>query len=211
MTMVLRRIFILCVIFFPTAFVAPIPLTIKEIPGMYPVSIDLPPDWTLDKSVKNNGVIYTLRKGNSQIEIRNFILPEITMDYIINAKAARLHANFAYVNLLIEKTRNISVIIEKTIFWKMVSMSKPYYEKTVIQKYDENIIIVSCGGPEEEYQKFRVIFENAFLSIAMNIQEKVEPPKVEEIDTEKIIKSLTDERDDKGDKSDKLMEPEEIK
>jgi len=207
-------------------------LRIDEAATVMPVSLDVPKNWVKNQLVKENGVIYTLRSENAEIEIRSFVFNDVDMDYIIHAKASRMYSKYSYINILLEKEETIDEIRKKTIFWKLRYQNKTYFEKTVILQYLNNIVILSCVAPEDEYPHHRVIFENAVLSLKYEKDqwEPVEPPvepvkddikkdetKQDDADKKEISKEMLenlqkkDQDENTISKDDKLKKKEETK
>lgn len=147
-------------------------IRIEAVKNVAPVIVDVPTDWIKNQLVKNNGIIYTLKQGSSEIEIRSFVVSaaEMDMDYLINAKAARMYGKYSYINILLEKEENAENLKKKTIFWKIRYQNKTLYEKTIILQRLDSIVILSCLAPEDEYQHKRVIFENAILSLKYDLE-----------------------------------------
>ena len=174
--------------------------------NVLPVLVDIPPDWVKNQSVKGNGIIYTLRHENSEMEIRSFVFENVDMDYLINAKAARMFAKYSYINILLEKEEMMGDVRRQTVFWKIRSQNMTFYEKTVILQFQNNIVILSCLAPESEYQHHRVVFENAVLSLRYDREESAEikdilddksTDELEDKSIEKIENKIEDKVDEK--------------
>jgi len=140
-------------------------IRLNQVESILPAQMDIPDDWKKNLAPKENGVILTVKNGNAEMEVRNFVLPGVDMDYLINALSARMYAKYSYINILLEKKEDHDNLKKETLYWEMRYQGKTFYEKTVIQKYENNIVILSCIAPANEYQENRVIFENAVLSI----------------------------------------------
>jgi hypothetical protein len=199
-------------------------LRIDEAQSVMPVLVDIPDNWIKNQILKDNGIIYTLRLENAEIEIRSFIFNGVDMDYIIHAKAARMYAKYSYINILLEKEETLGDVKKQTIFWKIRHQNKTYYEKTVILQYINNIVILSCLAPEDEYPHHRVIFENAILSIKYDIEngeattvsdkdKKKEGSTEKKEITKEILRDIEEKysRENKINKMDKLKKENEEK
>ena len=208
--------FLLCMLFYTA--IAPLhgsALRIDEAPDVLPILVDIPNDWIKNQIIKENGIIYTLRHQNAEIEIRSFIFNSVDIDYIIHAKAARMYSKYSYINILLEKEENDGDVKRQTIFWKIRYQNKTYYEKTVILQYLNNIVILSCLAPEAEYQYHRVIFENAILSLKYDFEtdkntsdtdKKIEEPAT---DKNELSKDKQDVPENKMDETEKLKKEDE--
>jgi len=191
-------------------------LRIDEARNVAAIIVDVPRDWIKNQIVRENGIIYTFRRGNAEMEIRSFLFSDVNMDYIIHAKAARLFARYSHVNILLEKEEVSGDFKKQTIFWKLRYQGQTFFEKTVIQQFQNNIVILSCLAAENDYPHNRVVFENAILSLRYDntefseYLENLDNQKETDKDKIEITKDLINEMNSLYDEQEN-KKPEKIK
>jgi len=138
----------------------------KSEPGFI---IDVPPDWEKDYQYKENGVILTVSKEGSIIEVRSFsVEKEYSTKELLNKKAARLSAMYSYISSVTEKYIDDNKV---DTLWKLKNKGIIYYEHTVIIKKNKFVISLSCLADEIHARKYDTIFENAVISFALDYEQ----------------------------------------
>ena len=165
-------------------------------------TIDVPNDWERDHIITGNGAIVYFRESAAVIEVRSFIAdydPEF--DALMNIKAARLSSMYKNVKLIYERKSRLRPEMYLAA-WILTKKGRRFVEKTAFIVDGDYILAVSCIVPLRNYKKFRVVFDNAILSVRLldkegrpsdeilklkkffifnrpNAQNKVEPPKID--------------------------------
>ena len=165
-------------------------------------TIDVPNDWERDHIITSNGAIVYFRESVALIEVRSFVTdydPEF--DALMNVKAARLSSMYKNVKLIYERKSRLRPEMYLAA-WILTKKGRRFVEKTAFIVDGDYILAVSCIVPLKNYKKFRVVFDNAILSVQLldkdgrpsdeilklkkffifnrpNAQNKVEPPKID--------------------------------
>lgn len=148
-------------------------IPLKEEPGF---TIDLPEGWYKKKIEGNNGTItyfYPNDQNRVVIEIRAFRLKEDhqSIKALVNHKAARLSYYYPFVQLIYERFSILRAGVYETL-WNLENRDGKYIEKSILLKDKNDIIIIGVSAPENLYENYNVIFENALMSADFSDKEK---------------------------------------
>lgn len=145
-------------------------------------TLDVPEGWRTWESVKKNGVIAQFRKGKAMIEVRSFATKEnLTVQQIVNQKAARLASEYSAVRLLEEKESRFRENLHLSV-WEIRRGGKIYREETAIAQSEHGPVVVSCLIPGERYGEYRTHCENAFYSLVLDADKSSGSPARSKVD-----------------------------
>ena len=140
-------------------------------------SLDIPNDWEIDYLVKTNGSLVFFRHAEAVIEVRSYLSEDdAEFQTLMNQKAARLSARYNDVRLINEKKSKYRSNMYLAAWRLLDEKNRLYIEKTAfISDGGEQVLAISCIAPRSAYNRYKVTFDNAILSLKLNEFEREEP------------------------------------
>ncbi|MBL8032145.1 MAG: hypothetical protein JNJ69_00480 [Leptospiraceae bacterium] len=144
--------------------------------GESPFTIDVPDNWRTVEAVKRNGVIAQFRRRDARIEVRSFAAREtLTVQQVVNQKAARLASEYSFVRLIEERDSKFRENLHLSV-WEVKRRGKLYREETAVVISDQGPVVVSCLIPANMYTQYRTHCENAFYSLVLDAEKGGDAP-----------------------------------
>lgn len=140
----------------------------QKLPIVY---IDIPLTWSIKAKQKGNGIITVFKPEHIDpevfIEVRTLKLNSpLNISSLVNAKSARLSAEFSQIDLLKENSAPDNKNNHYTL-WKLKEGYQFYIEQSVLLSVAPYLTIVSCRSPEKKFNKYKIICDNALVSTRM--------------------------------------------